>query len=85
MCLLCLYFHIIFITEESQDRNSNGRNLEAGADEVALRGAAYWLAPHGFVQTASFIEPRTTRLGMAPLTVPCRLAYSLILWRQFLN
>jgi hypothetical protein len=57
------------------------------------RGAAYWLAPQGFL-----IEPRTTSPGMAPPTMggalshqspimkmPYRLAYSQILRRHFLD
>jgi hypothetical protein len=37
------YASILFITEGSQDRNSQGRNLKAGAEAEAMKWY-YWLA-----------------------------------------
>jgi hypothetical protein len=50
----------LVIMEGSQNRNSNGSILEAGADAEAMEGAAYWLAPYGLA------EPRTTSQAMVP-------------------
>ena len=38
-----------FVTEGSQDRSSQGRNLEAEADAEAMEGAAYWIAFPGLL------------------------------------
>ena len=33
-------------------KGSRSRNVEAGADVKAMKGAAYWLAPPGLAQPA---------------------------------
>ena len=66
---------LLFITKGSQDRHSHGRNLEAGADAEAMKGAAYWLAPCGLLSLLSYItqhyQPRdgTTHSGLGPLSL----------------
>lgn len=62
-----------------------------------IRKAAYWLALWSMLNLLSYTQPRTTRPGMASLTVgwtlfhinrqprkcPCRLTYRQIWWRHF--
>jgi hypothetical protein len=65
--------------------------------QMPWRGAAYQLASPG-CSVCFFIKPRIASPSMEPLTMswtlphqslikkmPCSLAYSLILWRHFLN
>ena len=58
---------MLFITEGSQDKNSN----RVGADAEGMegwRGAAYWLASLGLLSLLS-CEPRTSNLRMATPTM----------------
>jgi hypothetical protein len=75
-----------------------GRTWRQELMQRPWRSAAYWIALMA-CSACFLIEPRTTSLGMAPPTMgiphgphqslikkmPNKLAYSLILWRQFLN
>jgi hypothetical protein len=38
----------------SSIKSSEGRNLEAGADAEAMKGFAFWLAPHGLLSLLSY-------------------------------
>jgi hypothetical protein len=49
--LFSLHFHItVHHQRKSGQELKQGRNLEAGADEEVMEGAAYWLTPHGLLQ-----------------------------------
>jgi hypothetical protein len=41
-------------SSQKEIRNSNNRNLEAGADEEAMEGAAYRLASHGLLSLLAY-------------------------------
>ena len=57
------------IPEGSQDWNSNGTGLEAGAD---AEHAAYWIASHGLLS----LLPYRTQKHQAPMAPPI-MAYAL--------
>ena len=46
---LCFYTTVPHQRKSGQELKQ-GRNLEAGADEEVMEGAAYWLTPHGLLQ-----------------------------------
>ena len=82
----------LFITEGSQGRNPN----TAGTWRQELmqrpwRGGAYWFAHPAFLQNpAPPAQGCATKSVLSPLpsitkNISYRLAYSLILWRRFLN
>ena len=72
--LFSLRFHnTVHHQKKSEEEIKQGKDLEAGADAKARRGAAYWLVPHGLLTLPSYRNP-----GMAPPTVVWALPYQSI-------
>jgi hypothetical protein len=83
----------VHLQSKSAQALKQGSNLEAGADAEAMEGR--YLVTFLMACSAIFIiEPRTTLSGLSPLThqslifkkkMSYRLAYSLIICRNFLS
>lgn len=85
-------FTSLFIIEGTQDRNSN--RTETWRQELRLRSwrsEALWLASHGLLSLFAYrTQGHQTKGGATTYQTAikqmfCRLAYSLLLWRHFLN
>lgn len=69
--MLALLYHCSSL-KEARTGTQQGRNLEAGADALAMEEAAYWLAPQDLISLLSYRtqkhQPREgpTHSGLGP-------------------